>query len=262
MSEKINLLLNTIAPGDIVIQSWLSSHGISPQLARKYNESNWLVKLGVGAYYRVGKLPNWQQAIHCLQYQKNENIHVAGLTSLSLQGKAHYLPFRDETIWLNTRTNSVLPKWFLDFPNMDLSESLSNWHIIKTSKLDDVKNEELTVIKVDGVELKASSVELAVYELLEEVPRHISFTHAAQIFQGLANLSPRKVQRLLERSNAIQTNRLFLFFGHYYMHQWMKKINITKINLGSGKRNIVSKGKLDKQYSITVPEEYINSDSE
>ena len=103
-------------------------------------------------------------------------------------------------------------------------------------------------------------MELAVYELLEEVPIQITFTHAAQIFQGLVNLSPRRVQSLLERSNAVQTNRIFLFLGNYYKHQWIRKIDVSKINLGSGKRHIVSNGKLDKQYLITVPEEFISSD--
>lgn len=262
MSEKINHLLNTIAFGDIVIQSWLSRHEISPQLARKYCESKWLIKLGVGAYYRAGKQPKWQHAIHCLQYKKNENIHVAGLTSLSLQGKAHYLPFGEETIWLNVRTNSVLPKWFIDFPDIDFSEHISSWNIIKTSKLESVREDDLTVLRVDGIELKASTAELAAYELLEEVPKQISFEHAAQIFQGLVNLSPRKIQSLLERSNAVKTNRLFLFLAHYYNHSWVKRINDSRIYLGSGKRHVVANGKLDKQYSITVPEEFISSDSE
>jgi Transcriptional regulator, AbiEi antitoxin, Type IV TA system/Transcriptional regulator, AbiEi antitoxin N-terminal domain len=259
MSEKINRLLNTIASGEIVIQSWLSHHEITPQLAHKYCKSNWLIKLGVGTYYRSGKQPKWQNAIHCLQYQKNENIHIAGITSLALQGKSHYLQLGKETIWLNARMYSLLPKWFIDFPDTNFPEN-SSWHIIKTSKLGSISEEDLTVLRVDGVELKASAIELATYELLKEVPKQILFEHAAQIFQGLVNLSPRKVQRLLEESNAIQTNRLFLFLGNYYEHPWMKKIDVSKINLGSGKRHVVAHGKLDKQYSITVPEEFIRSD--
>jgi hypothetical protein len=168
----------------------------------------------------------------------------------------------EDSIWLNVRTSSLLPKWFMNFPKMGLAEALDNWHILRTAKLSAVKNEDLIDLKVDGVQLQVSTVELAAYELLEEVSAHISFTHAAQIFQGLVNLSPRKVQSLLERSNAVQTNRIFLFLGNYYKHQWIKKIDVSKINLGSGKRHVVSNGKLAKQYSITVPEEFISSDLE
>ncbi|WP_420798251.1 AbiEi antitoxin N-terminal domain-containing protein [Legionella tucsonensis] len=32
----------------------LSSHGITPQFAKKYCQSQWLVKLEVGVYYRAG----------------------------------------------------------------------------------------------------------------------------------------------------------------------------------------------------------------
>ena len=150
MSEKINQLLNTIVPGDIVIQSWLSRQGISPQLAGKYCESKWLVRLGVGAYFRAGKQPSWKQAVQCLQYQQNENIHIAGLSSLALQGKAHYIQMGENSIWLNIRTNSVLPKWFMDFPKMELAEALTNWHILRTTKLSAVKDEDLIDLKAMG----------------------------------------------------------------------------------------------------------------
>jgi len=81
----------------------------------------------------------------------------------------------------------------------------------------------------------------------------ISFEHAAELFQGLVNLSPRKVQSLLERSSSVQTNRVFLFLSHYYGHQWVKRIDETKVGLGSGKRQVVEQGRFDERYKITVP---------
>jgi len=261
MSSKINWLLNNFTSGEIMLQSWLSSHDITPQLARKYCQSKWLVKLRTGVYYRAGRNPEWQNAIYCLQNQNHSKIHIAGLTSLALQGKSHYLQLETASIWINTQGVAVLPKWFKAFPAMIFSDNISlQWEVIKTSKLDSIDDSDLILVEVDGVKLKASNQELAAFEVLEAVPSTLSFEHAAELFQGLVNLSPRKVEALLKRSDSIQTNRLFLFLGHFYKHPWVERVNESVINLGSGKRQIVSEGKLDKQYQITVPEQYISGD--
>ncbi|HAT1844336.1 type IV toxin-antitoxin system AbiEi family antitoxin [Legionella pneumophila] len=261
MSSKINWLLNNIASGEILLQSWLSSHGITPQLARKYCQSQWLVKLGVGVYYRAGRKPRWQNAVYCLQNQSRYMIHLAGLTSLAQQGKSHYLQFAPDSIWINVQAKTILPKWFKNFPELVISDELiPNWEIIKTSKLNAQDDNDLTTIEVDGIKLKASNQELAAFEVLEAVPSTLSFEHAAELFQGLVNLSPRKVEHILKRSGSIQTNRLFLFLGHFYKHPWAERVNESVINLGAGKRQIVPGGKLEKQYQITVPEQFINSD--
>ncbi|MFG0148262.1 type IV toxin-antitoxin system AbiEi family antitoxin domain-containing protein, partial [Legionella pneumophila] len=256
-----NWLLNNIASGEILLQSWLSSHGITPQLARKYCQSQWLVKLGVGVYYRAGRKPRWQNAVYCLQNQSRYMIHLAGLTSLAQQGKSHYLQFAPDSIWINVQAKTILPKWFKNFPELVISDELiPNWEIIKTSKLNAQDENDLTTIEVDGIKLKASNQELAAFEVLEAVPSTLSFEHAAELFQGLVNLSPRKVEHILKRSGSIQTNRLFLFLGHFYKHPWAERVNESLINLGAGKRQIVPDGKLEKQYQITVPEQFISSD--
>ncbi|HAU1639652.1 TPA: hypothetical protein JBJ29_15160 [Legionella pneumophila] len=261
MSSKINWLLNNIASGEILLQSWLSSHGITPQLARKYCQSQWLVKLGVGVYYRAGRKPRWQNAVYCLQNQSRYMIHLAGLTSLAQQGKSHYLQFAPDSIWINVQAKTILPKWFKNFPELVISDELiPNWEIIKTSKLNAQDENDLTTIEIDGIKLKASNQELAAFEVLEAVPSTLSFEHAAELFQGLVNLSPRKVEHILKRSGSIQTNRLFLFLGHFYKHPWAERVNESVINLGAGKRQIVPDGKLEKQYQITVPEQFISSD--
>lgn len=261
MSSKINWLLNNVTSGEILVQSWLSSHGITPQLTRKYCQSEWLVKLGAGVYYRAGRKPKWQNAVYCLQNQNHSMIHLAGLSSLAQQGKSHYLQLETDSIWLNVQGKTILPKWFKTFLELVVSENpAAHWQIIKTSKLNAIDDNDLIIVDIDGIKLKASSQELAAYEVLEAVPSTLSFEHAAELFQGLVNLSPRKVESILRRSRSIQTNRLFLFLGHFYKHPWVKRLNESVINLGAGKRQIVFDGKLEKQYQITVPEQFISSD--
>ena len=261
MPSKLNWLLNNTKPGNLVLQPWLSAHGISPQLARKYTKSKWLTKLRTGIYVRSGRPPQWQDAVHGLIEQNGISVRIAGLTSLSLQGKSHYMKIHEHTVWLGLPSGVVLPTWFREFPNEAVLAPKSKhprWELITTAKIAALSTKYLVHLETGGSKLPASNQELATYEILEAVPKHISFEHAAELFQGLVNLSPRKIQSLLEMSNSIKTNRLFLFLADHYQMPWRARLNDTEINLGSGKRQIVKGGKLDKTYHITVPEKFID----
>ncbi|MEI8027683.1 MAG: type IV toxin-antitoxin system AbiEi family antitoxin domain-containing protein [Pseudomonadota bacterium] len=48
---------------------------------------------------------------------------------------------------------------------------------------------------------------------------------------------------------------LFLHLAEKINHPWFKKLNLEKIDLGSGKRVIFENGVLDKKYNITVPKD-------
>jgi len=62
----------------------------------------------------------------------------------------------------------------------------------------------------------------------------------------------------LQYSRAVKTNRLYLFLADHYAHAWAKRIDKDNIDLGAGKRQIVSGGKLDHKYQITVPESFVS----
>jgi hypothetical protein len=254
MVSKINWLLQNTAPGSLVVQSWLTKHGISPSLALKYVQSQWLQKLRAGLYVRTGREPEWNDAVFCLQNQLSVPVHLAGLTSLSFQGRSHYLQLTRNSVWLCVEDKAALPKWFKEFPGVD-------WLLFSNQKLSPLGEQYLTDVEIKGKTIKASTLELAAYELVNAVPTGISFEHAAELFQGLVNLSPRKVETLLHASHAVQTNRLYLFLADYYQQTWSKRIDKTRIDLGVGKRQVVTGGKLDKQYQITVPKEFINGGS-
>lgn len=249
MSSKLNWLLQNTAPGSLILQSWLSKNGISPALANKYTHSNWLKKMRAGVYVRLGRDPQWYDAVFCLQKQLELPVHLAGLTSMQYQGRSHYLQFKNQTIWLGMENKTVLPKWFKEFGGI-------NWVLLSNSKLAKCNETFLIDIEIEGAKLKASAPELAAYEVAGAVPGLISFEHAAELFQGLVNLSPRKVQTLLRTSQSVKTNRLYLFLANYNTHAWTMLIDKTQINLGAGKRQIVSGGKLDKEYQITVPNNF------
>lgn len=265
MSSKLNWLIQNTAPGDVLVQSWLSKHEVSPQLAQKYVKNGWLTKLCSGVYSRPGKPPLWHNALDCLEKQLNTPVHIAGLTSLTYQGKSHYLQMYAKHIWLEAPPKTRLPQWFKTFPehssgvSTEDQESTPSWLFVTSNKLLQHDSSDLIEIEINDIQLKASRAELAAFELLNSVPSKISFEHAAEVFQGLTNLSPKKVQSILNRSKTIKTNRLFLFLGNYYKHPWASRIDEAHIKLGSGKRQVVAGGALDHQYQITVPDSFSKS---
>lgn len=87
------------------------------------------------------------------------------------------------------------------------------------------------------------------------MPGTLSFNHAAELFQGLVNLNPRKVEYLLSVSQSVQAKRLYLFFASFTSMAGSNE-SIAKIDLGAGKRQIVENGKFNAQYQITVPERF------
>ena len=99
-----------------------------------------------------------------------------------------------------------------------------------------------------------SAPERAILELLDEVPQRETFHQADMLMEGLRNLSPRRLQKLLADCRSIKVKRLFLWFAERHNHAWLKKLDRNGINLGRGKRMLVRGGKLDTKYNITVPE--------
>lgn len=247
MSSKINWLITHTSPGSIVLQQWLTKNGVSYSLTQKYAQSGWLKKLSSGVYYRPETKPDWVDVLQAMDIQLCTPVHLAGLSSLNYQGLSHYLQLRKEQVWVGVKSKQSLPKWFREFPNQD-------WFYCGNSKFQIAPEMDLKLITVKGKELIASRPELAAYEVVDAIGKQISFGHAAELFQGLVNLSPKRVQSLLERSHAIQTNRVFLFLSHHCGHQWVQHLNETNIELGSGKRQVVEKGRFDERYQITVPE--------
>jgi hypothetical protein len=102
--------------------------------------------------------------------------------------------------------------------------------------------------------LTMSSPERAILELLDEVPQRETFHQADVLMEGLRNLSPRKLQTLLNVCHSIKVKRLFLWFAERHQHPWLKKLDLKHIDLGKGKRMLARGGKLDPKFKITVPE--------
>lgn len=101
--------------------------------------------------------------------------------------------------------------------------------------------------------LGMASAERALFQLLDELPERESWHQVDKLVEGLANLSPRRLQAQLESCRSVKVKRLFFFFADRYRHAWLDGINRDGVDLGTGKRVLVKGGKLDPAYLITVP---------
>jgi hypothetical protein len=245
MSTKLKWLNNQLSKFELLLMPYLNQHDISRSHVQNYVKSGWLEVVANGVYKKPSQNIYWSSALSALQYQQASSLHLSALSSLAYQGLSHYLPMGNEIIQFNSLKAIRTPKWL----------SSQHWQIeYKCSKvLAEVHEKDLTELTVNNQMIKASVIEIAVLEVLEKVTDENSFIFASELFQGLTSLRPRKLQSLLERSPSVKVKRLFLFLAHYYQHPWLNRLDESKLDLGSGNRQIVKGGYVDRQYKITVP---------
>ena len=107
----------------------------------------------------------------------------------------------------------------------------------------------------EGVFYSDISPERAAMEVLYLVPQKISFEESLLIIESLVTLRPEVVQKLLEMCRFVKVKRLFMYMAEKHRHPWVEKLDLLPIDLGKGKRRIVSGGELNPKYNITVPRE-------
>ncbi len=246
---KIKQLYQMLPEGVVVPASWLAEQGYSMQLLYQYTKSGWLKKTSRGSYIIGDANPSWQGAVLGLQKLGHESFHIGGLTSLNLQGYAHYLPFSEvQTIYLYGTQN--IPAWF---KNIKLEQEFRVMkkpffiHLGLKSIPSNIKDWEIVV----------STPERAILELLYQVkPDGLGFEFTAEIFEGLTTLRPTLLSELLSICGNIRVKRLFLFLAKYFNHPWVKHIKTDDLELGTGRMQIVKNGVFDNEFLITVPKKY------
>lgn len=275
IGNKLNRLERDLPEGLLVDAPWLDRQGYYSSLRSQYVSAGWLEQAARGVFRRPRGNVSWEQVVISLQTLLGYPVSVGGRTALELQGYAHYLPQSQSAIHLYS--DQKIPAWlsklsidqsfvvhnrsrFLPVPELPLS----------AFSLTEPVAEDGTIL--DGAlrithwgqwkwPLVISTPERAYLELLNELPLHETFHMADMIMEGLVNLSPRRMQSLLESTQSIKVKRLFFFFADRHNHSWLKRISREKIDLGQGKRMLVKGGKFDAAYQITVPEEFAKEGS-
>jgi len=250
--NKLNQLFKHSKSGMILTLPWLAALGISYKLAWKYSKSKWLERVGEKAYKKINDKISWIGGVSAVQYQLNLPVHVGGKTALQLLGRTHFIPVHGiKEIYLFMLPKISLPKWINEkvFPE-------NIFKICKTSSFGgNINQRSFGVIEreFDGIKILLASPERAILEVLYLVPTKQTFEEAFLLMEGLTNLRPDVVQKLLKNCNSIKVKRLFLYMAEKNNHPWISGLNLKKIDLGSGKRKIGDGGVFDTKYQLSVP---------
>jgi hypothetical protein len=252
---KLNQLEKTLPQGLLVDAGWMERHGYSTSLRSQYVSAGWLVQPVRGTFKRpLGQL-SWQKVVVSLQRLLDSNLVVGGRTALEMQGFSHYLsPTGPSTVHLYGAQPA--PGWLDKLPLKEKFRVHRSQVLFETLTSEGLKSG--TVRELPGSTewpLMVSTPERALLELLDELPRHESFHQVDAVVEGLRNLSPRRLQMLLNDCKSIKVKRLFFWFAERHRCTWLPQIDQTRVNLGKGKRMLVKGGKLDPKYLITVPDD-------
>ncbi len=248
-------LAKLVPYGLLAARSWLMDKGLTRHGLDNLVKSGQLVSLAPGVYKRPEAPLKWQGVASSLQ-RMGADLVVGGISALELQGHAHYLSLSSRRT-VHLYGYDPLPTW----ANKLALEETFKWH--GNARLWGAENKKAlqSDFTVDlpwgdqSAALKVSSSERAICEVLVDVPEKLSFEHAEQLMQGLATLSPRRLDEVLHRLKHVKAKRLFFWLAERQGHAWFKKLDPDRFDLGHGKRVLAKGGKLDRKYLITVPEE-------
>ena len=280
--NKLNRLQRLVPDGLLADAAWLTAMDYPSPLRSRYLERGWLERVARGLFRRPARRPglehvatplHWQHVVVSLQMVMGSKQAVGGRTALELEGYGHYLPtggaarevhlYGDEPPpnWLrNLRLASpfVLHKAAALFPDEPVAKAMKAC----MAALAEGRGTDLDAAHGSFVWRQLgdsdwgclmSTPERAAFELLDEVPLRETFGQADELMEGLVDLNPRRVRRLLLGCRSVKVKRLFLWFAERHAHAWFKRVDVEGVNLGKGKRQLALQGKLEPKYLITVP---------
>jgi hypothetical protein len=255
--SKLNQLMLNWPDGRVNSSEWLKSEGYGANFIQKYKSNKWIESVGNGAFKKFGDKVTWAAALECLQKQLKKEVYVGAKTALELSGRAQYLKLKESSVILLSNKKEILPTWMKKYNwSVDLDFRVN--HLFTLDLRFGEKLSGFTTLEVDRSLIIIASPERAYLEFLDELPDKASYTEAKEIMENLISIRPNVIQILLESCTSLRVKRLFLHFAEKVNHPWFKKLDLKKIELGSGKRVIFQNGVLDKKYNITVPKDEKN----
>ena len=232
--------------GLLVNRAWLQDHGFDRPAVDYYLRSGKLEGVAHGVYRRPGPALKWQAVVYSLS-ELGYRVHVGHLSALAFHGFQHYLELGG-TAKVLLYSDQHLPGWINDAQNAPRLVEM------KRSPFADF---ELGIQDVPfgtwDWPVRYASPERAFLELTSTVSSVEEIGRAQLMMEGAANLKPALLQSLLQECRQVKAKRLFLWMAREQRHSWYRHIDRAKIDLGSGKRQIVKGGVFDDEFSITVP---------
>ena len=206
----------------------------------KYRQANWLAPLGTGAFCESGTTPSLDAAIVALFEQLGLPAHIGGKSALLRRGIIQHVPLGGHTLELYLKRGVRIPKWFGDTFAGQFTRNASFLF------------PDATGVERDTHGVSLSSPERAFVEMAAEVPRKAPLGELYQLMEFADTLRPNLVTDLLSKCESIKAKRIFMFLADDLGLWWSKKLDRSRIDLGSGCRVIESGGTFQSKYNIVV----------
>lgn len=245
-STKINRLVESIPRGTLILSSYLKDLGISNDLQQAYVKNGWLKRVDRGVFVFFSDEATLEGALSCLSNQSNLEMHLGGLSALRLHGYHHFIQPDESSIveYVYKPSQDRLPAWFT------ISNLKRNMEIVSTSflsgglGLESWKHRDFTY--------PIATAERAILEYLFLCPERGSLKVAYQMLEMMVGLRPDSLQALLEHCSSVKVKRLFLYMAEKLGHAWFDYLDVTRFDLGQGKRVIEPNGVYDSKYGISL----------
>lgn len=246
MGTKINRVRQQIPSTGIMLTSWLESHGLSRTEISASVESAWLERISTGVYKFVGDSPTIYGILSSYGKQCEMKYHIGAASALELKGFSHYVSMGKPKAVVFAPVRPSLPKW-IENANLDMQLVSVSTKIFGEYGIEQMDYQ--------GLPIMVSSPERAIMECLLLAPVHYNLMDVYYLFEMLTSLRASMVQRLLESCSSVKVKRLFLYMAEKSRHRWFEKLDISRINLGSGTRSFEKGGVKNAKYDIVIPKE-------
>ena len=240
----VKILINT--PSGIVLTSkWLKQQGISKDLLKVYRKNGLIKSIARGAFIKAYDIPPIEGAIYALQ-RDGFSVYIGGTSSLRQYHNIwQYLRQKEKTTLFSTK-RETLPQWF--------RSAFADDYIYCSTALFNTSDGFQSFANGLGYSVKGSCIERAYLELLYMCPEYISVQEAYEILELMVTIKPKLLQNLLENCTSIKVKRLFLYLASNLENDWYKKLDLSKIGLGTSTYKISKNGKYIKEFNIVVDE--------
>ena len=291
--SNLKKLIKGLPSGFLADHAWLQRRGYSPSLIDSYVDDGFLERLTDGVYRMPGGRLQWEHVAISLQSIIGFPVVLGGDLAMHLHGHTHYVPYhglhevnlygeRTPPGWLSDlpcrttacktefqfhRTSNLFP----DAPAVPDPSGLGEWGVWtegvtwrptwenRMSRTDKAFMEASFTRKSWGVRdwpLLVSTPERAMLETIDQLPGDgdfDTFDFVDKFIEGPREINTDHMNTLLTRCGSVKVKRMFLWFAERHNHEWLKSIDISAINLGSGKHRFYKNGRMHAKYNIAMP---------
>ena len=199
-------------------------------------------------FYRKGESLSALGALASYQSQVSSDLYVAAHSTLELWEFNHYVPMGKPVLMVGIRQRS--------FPLL-LKSSLfdRDFRPFHSSILQSAR---LASFQYQDWLLQVSVPEQAFIEYLYLAPKLYDYVDLFYIMEQLTVLRADVLQLLLEEAEHYRVRRLFLYIAEKAGHTWFDDLDVSRIDIGSHKHQLVKDGVYVAKYKMTIPKELYN----